>query len=218
MKAIPTCYRGIEYRSRLEAKWACFFDQIGWRFTFEPFDGDGYLPDFLVHGQRPLLVEVKPALTYGQYQAPIDKMLAGLQGLWDGDVAIFGDDPMPPLGAGSLYLPAGLLGRRIETRTASPPALPKREDFIGGYWRRCHSCGKLAVCCLADPVNNAPCGHSHNRPVDPNTLLTFWARATNLVKWHALSSSAEAVGEEVNNRGWHYPATWTTEGPPPGRW
>ena len=61
--AIPTRYRGIEYRSRLEARWAAFFDGIGWQFTYEPFDGDGYIPDFLIHGDQPLLVEVKPAVT-----------------------------------------------------------------------------------------------------------------------------------------------------------
>lgn len=60
--AIATLYSGIEYRSRLEARWAAFFDEIGWRHTYEPFDGDGYIPDFLIHGTRPLLVEVKPAV------------------------------------------------------------------------------------------------------------------------------------------------------------
>jgi hypothetical protein len=34
MKPIPTVYRGIEYRSRLEAKWAAFCDRIGWRHTY----------------------------------------------------------------------------------------------------------------------------------------------------------------------------------------
>jgi hypothetical protein len=61
MAAIPTIYRNIEYRSRGEARWAAFFDRIGWRHTYEPFDADGYILDFAIHGTKPLIVEVKPA-------------------------------------------------------------------------------------------------------------------------------------------------------------
>lgn len=50
MRAIETTYKGTTYRSRLEARWACFFDAIGWRYVYEPegFEcaGDTYLPDF----------------------------------------------------------------------------------------------------------------------------------------------------------------------------
>ncbi len=58
IKAIPTVYKGIEFRSRLEATWAAFFDQMGWRWEYEPFDMDGWLPDFVLEGS--LLIEVKP--------------------------------------------------------------------------------------------------------------------------------------------------------------
>lgn len=33
MRSYPTLYRGVEYRSRLEARWAAFFTEIGWRTT-----------------------------------------------------------------------------------------------------------------------------------------------------------------------------------------
>jgi hypothetical protein len=60
--AIPTTYRGVRMRSRLEAKWARMFDQLGWRWEYEPLDFDGWIPDFLIHTAtpKPLLVEVKP--------------------------------------------------------------------------------------------------------------------------------------------------------------
>jgi hypothetical protein len=61
-KAIPTIYKGIQYRSRLEAKWAAFFDVIGWDFTYEPTDLGGWWPDFKITtdaGTR-FLIEVKP--------------------------------------------------------------------------------------------------------------------------------------------------------------
>ena len=33
---IPTLYNGIQFRSRLEAKWAAFFDLLGWEYEYEP--------------------------------------------------------------------------------------------------------------------------------------------------------------------------------------
>lgn len=62
--AIPTTYAGIRFRSRLEAKWAAFFDQLGWEWSYEPFDLNGWIPDFqirIVGRAQPTLVEVKPA-------------------------------------------------------------------------------------------------------------------------------------------------------------
>ena len=62
INAIPTTYNGINFRSRLEAKWACFFDNIGWRYEYEPIDLNGYIPDFLIKGSHSqFFVEVKPA-------------------------------------------------------------------------------------------------------------------------------------------------------------
>ena len=51
IKAIETEYNGYRFRSRLEARWAVFFDELGINYQYEPegFDlGDGYyyLPDF----------------------------------------------------------------------------------------------------------------------------------------------------------------------------
>ncbi len=50
----PTSYRGILFRSRLEARWAVFFDalDIGWEYepeTFELDDGHQYTPDFRIN-------------------------------------------------------------------------------------------------------------------------------------------------------------------------
>jgi hypothetical protein len=61
IKAYPTRYNGTQFRSRLEAKWAAFFDLCGWRWEYEPFDFEGWVPDFLIKGSdKNLLVEVKP--------------------------------------------------------------------------------------------------------------------------------------------------------------
>ena len=48
---IQTYYNGYHFRSRLEARWAVFFDEIGVEYEYEPegfklSDGTCYLPDF----------------------------------------------------------------------------------------------------------------------------------------------------------------------------
>ena len=53
IKPIETLYKGYRFRSRLEARWAVFFDTLGVEWEYEPegFDlGDGlyYLPDFRI--------------------------------------------------------------------------------------------------------------------------------------------------------------------------
>ena len=59
--AFPTIYDGRLYRSRLEAKWAAFFDLCGWEAEYEPFDLGDWSPDFLIRGAgTEILVEVKP--------------------------------------------------------------------------------------------------------------------------------------------------------------
>ncbi len=60
--AIPTTYRNVRFRSRLEARWARFFDALKWPWLYEPFDLLGYIPDFILDFKNPLLVEVKPEI------------------------------------------------------------------------------------------------------------------------------------------------------------
>lgn len=64
---IPTRYQGAYFRSRLEARWAAFFDLCGWKWNYEPFDLKGWIPDFIIQGYSTLLVEVKPHITWDEY-------------------------------------------------------------------------------------------------------------------------------------------------------
>lgn len=64
-RAITTRYKGYNFRSRLEARWAVFFDHLGIRWDYEPegFElGNGlrYLPDFWLPDAN-LWIEVKPS-------------------------------------------------------------------------------------------------------------------------------------------------------------
>jgi hypothetical protein len=66
IKAIETRAYGCRFRSRLEARWAVFFDNLGLRWEYEPegfdIDGQAYLPDFRVWTPQgePIWYEVKP--------------------------------------------------------------------------------------------------------------------------------------------------------------
>lgn len=63
IKAIETRYKGYRFRSRLEARWAVFFETLGipWEYEKEGFDlGEAgyYLPDFWLPEQE-YFIEVK---------------------------------------------------------------------------------------------------------------------------------------------------------------
>lgn len=63
IKPIPTKYKGILFRSRLEARWAVFFDELRleWEYEVNGFDLDGiwYLPDLWLP-QVKMWAEIKP--------------------------------------------------------------------------------------------------------------------------------------------------------------
>lgn len=64
LPALETSYEGCRFRSRLEARWAVFFDIWGVKWHYEPQgvklpSGRCYLPDFLIDGIG--YVEIKPA-------------------------------------------------------------------------------------------------------------------------------------------------------------
>ena len=77
-KAIPTVYAGHQFRSRLEARWAAFFDVVEWDWEYEPIDLSGWIPDFRLTSRAPecsryhrtsVLVEVKPITEFCQETA-----------------------------------------------------------------------------------------------------------------------------------------------------
>jgi hypothetical protein len=98
--AIPTVYRGRQYRSRLEARWAAFFDLLEWEHEYEPYDLGKWSPDFLLTlpTGRSWLVEVKPINEFSQYVA--DRMVGAASSMLTsgpqfGGVVLFGVSPRP---------------------------------------------------------------------------------------------------------------------------
>lgn len=65
--ARETTYRGINFRSRLEVRFASHLDRMGEHWRYEPRTygprGRGYLPDFEILGsKRRIFIEVKPTI------------------------------------------------------------------------------------------------------------------------------------------------------------
>lgn len=193
MAGIATRYRGIEYRSRLEARWAAFMHGIGWDITYEPFDGDGYIPDFLVAGPSPLLIEVKPAVTPDEYEAPIAKITNGVSGVWDHDLLIVGVTPFPQRMGGSWKVAAGWLGEHIPgcERPCEWGDWHKCHGseicWDAGDWFKCLSCRRVNVFHSLMSFTGRPCGcyegdgHLGDAPLP--WLRDIWANACNDVKW-----------------------------------
>jgi hypothetical protein len=63
-----TKFDSVNFRSRLEAKWACMFDLMGWEWQYEPMQVNGYNPDFIIYTKSKsyktnrIIVEVKPSI------------------------------------------------------------------------------------------------------------------------------------------------------------
>jgi hypothetical protein len=87
--AIETAYRAYQFRSRLEAKYAVFFDLCQWSWSYEPPEFNGWIPDFAI-GQRPTLVEVKPFWKEEQWKEQVSKIVAS--GCRE-PVVLLGNDP-----------------------------------------------------------------------------------------------------------------------------
>ena len=80
MAGIPTKYNGTQFRSRLEARYACVWDILGIHWEYECIELHSYIPDFILDipffaGEKsysPVLVEVKPVFNPEEFRSPID--------------------------------------------------------------------------------------------------------------------------------------------------
>jgi hypothetical protein len=181
--ARETTYRGVTFRSRLEARWAAFFDRIKWDWIYEPFNGDGYIPDFLIMGARPMLIEIKPAVTSAEYHAPVDKIERSNLG-WIHDIMIFGATPfgLEEECAWEGFHKAGLLGEGW-VRWAKPPV----HYYDCGNWATCERCGKLSIFSCYGSFACRPCGHHDGSQflgsVSRQEIRQLWDAAGMDTKW-----------------------------------
>ena len=116
-RGIPTKYKGIQFRSLLEVRWALFFDQMGWDYVYEPFDLEGWIPDFLLKGREDILAEVKPTTKFQEEVA--EKCLrAANKGGWSGEILLLGVQPFR-IDDGISNLALGWMNKRGATESWS---------------------------------------------------------------------------------------------------
>lgn len=138
IKAIETVYNSYRFRSRLEARWAVFFDALGVEYDYEPEGYDlgaagCYLPDFWLpkqSGFRGGYIEIKGVGPSESEQVKAD-VLAEASGeavyVFAGPIEIPDDYSYPPIGnAASWY---------SEGHGFDHPY----------YWCECHMCGAVGI-------------------------------------------------------------------------
>lgn len=125
---VPMRYRGVDFRSTLEADWAATFDYLNWHWEYEPGAvqvGDTqYLPDFRLPGQN-AWVEVK-----GPHNIGLDKA-------HDLNRAIVADDRAEIFVVG---------------RPAGPGGVADWHCVTNNYDIRITRCGACAQWCFTRPV------------------------------------------------------------------
>jgi len=164
-------------RSRLEARWAAFFDSIEWHWTYEPLDLLGYIPDFgiLFEPGHQLLVEVKPALSIDDLALAQRKVETSG---WPREALLVGADLFEAKSATPLV---GLIGERV----------PTPDDPLGWQWSparlfRCLSCGSVSVLAEDGSWRCRACGcddgNAHLGQLEAGLGAT-WLEAGNRVQW-----------------------------------
>ena len=144
-KPIETTYKGCRFRSRLEARWAVFFDSLSvpWEYEKQGFDlGDGiaYLPDFWLPHQE-CWVEVKPDRDYNG--EPLERLAAATgQCVY----VFFGEIPH-------------VQGRHLVCENDSAHVFFGEDRFdLSHWWCECGRCREVGIE-FEGKADRLPCGH-----------------------------------------------------------
>jgi hypothetical protein len=127
IRPIETRYRGHRFRSRLEARWAVFFDAAGieWRYEAEGFNVNGtyYLPDFWLPRLR-TFIEVKPDdATAKDVAEVLTRLIAATDNYADVIVGAPDDGSHPKM---------------IGAATKQAPSKP-------AFWAECPACNAIGI-------------------------------------------------------------------------
>lgn len=154
---IPTTYKGVRMRSRLEARWAVMFDLLEWGWEYEPIDLRFYVPDYLIEGK--LLFEVKG--NEEDFAAAESKIIASG---WTAEAIIAGSS-----------IDGSIIGRFLEWQ-GDEPQWGAAEIFF------CISCGRPSLKCAEGSWRCRLCGETegHVGDWDPRDA---WVASANRVQW-----------------------------------
>lgn len=169
--AIETFFKGVKFRSRLEAKWAVFYETLGlnWHYEMEGFElpSGRYLPDFYFPNLK-VWVEIKPEEPSQEEKAKCEALCQ----LTNKDVYLFWGPLNKQLGINSDCMNATAWLWREGDGVV--------EDY-GYKWCECPQCGLFGIQ-FEGRAARLPCrceegDRSHNE-ASPN-LLNAYSEATN---------------------------------------
>lgn len=180
-QGIRTVYKNISFRSRAEARWAAFFDGLGWSWEYEPIDLEGYIPDFILSFRQPLLVEVKggvlPQNFVGSEVVRLAASKVEVSG-WDGLAVVVGAAP-------DMTNPTWpLLGRFAAMVDGDDVSDTDAALF------RCGACQSPSLHSYSGPWRCFRCGaYDGDRYVEYiENARELWAQACNVTQWRATGS------------------------------
>ena len=164
-RAIETRYKGYRFRSRLEARWAVFFDALGVKWEYEPegfeLPSGRYLPDFyLPEMDDGWYIEIKPDTKDGLALAgkKIDELTIATRkkGI------VFCGEPMVGVNIANDY-DTKHHGWWMSCAYASDETGELLSGGDGPYlWCVCNTCGKVGL--QFDGRGDRVCGALHGVP------------------------------------------------------
>jgi hypothetical protein len=202
---IPTLFENTRFRSRLEARWAAFFKLLGWDAHYEPFDLDGYIPDFVINGREhcdprqsaskivPILVEVKPVADMNDplFLETVRKIEASG---WDREALIV--SYMLPAGEYD-HLSVGWLCQEFEDFWGDAYPAPRSIGDMGSWGPAHfqtvgHGCKAVAGFCHGvhsyyDRISGYYPGGVTGAD-NEDLIRELWARAGNMVQWQGATA------------------------------
>ena len=183
IESIQTIYKERNYRSRLEAKWAAFFDLCGWRYEYEPLDLNGWFPDFALYGDKGnrILVEVKPLVSFSENVAAKIQGAAEAACMTENELLLLGEGPFR--NEYGQWRIGWLLDLQSWVEGDDPVEFNEWAEAAWGQWKEadkpgfCHEWGEYF-----DRISRLYDGGSYGAgdPPDPEHL---WAKAANLIQW-----------------------------------
>lgn len=177
IQAIPTEYAGVLFRSRLEAKWAEFFDDhgIAWAYEEQSFDlGDSvlYLPDFWLPEIR-VFFEVKGVWNYSDVEK-VRRLAHAMdpEGDWTPGVGWNADFPQVMVGMSPVGVSFAAVSWKLHPMAWAPDSRFRRcarcakftPSLVSGDWT-CRACGESGRSMgfgtgHGDHTSECPCGWS----------------------------------------------------------
>jgi hypothetical protein len=192
IQAKQVVYDGINFRSKLEARWYFFMKNLGWNIEYEPHMENivGWIPDFLILGDgTKILVEVKPFQTFSDFNSDyalqtIKKIKNSLQNIKIDAVLLVGSSlNLKPATCGGGF---SFIGGKI-IREAHPE---EEENFYDDYFSytdfpggrfRVGVCDEL--CWYHDVINNDHDGGYDLSEENKDFVYECWNKAGSKLQW-----------------------------------